>query len=435
MATRSQTASGHDRPRSAATAASPCSPRLRAISDARPDGSGRRREDARVYEASERLERLLDANVVGLAVADADRIVEANDEFLRILGRSRAELEAGRLRWADLTPAEWADADAAAFESLLATGSAPPYEKEYLRPDGTRAAAVAAVALLSREPFAAVAFLLDRTAQREAEHARGRQLAEERRARDEVEDLSRTLQRGLLPDFSLPSSSFRVVSAYRPGEARLALGGDFRDAVELPSGDLGLLVGDVSGHGAAAAALGANLRAAWRALALAGATDLAAVAKVLDRVLAHERPHPEAFATVVLAMLDPSRTAATIVRAGHPEPLLVHEGGVDPVAAPAGPPLGVALDPRWTTYRQPLPAAGALVLYTDGLVEGRAAARSLDRFGRDRLAALLARLGPAGVLDGLAGVIDTVVAAHGEGLPDDVAVLATAWSPGDVAGG
>src|SRR4051812_6065209 len=115
----------------------------------------------RLAESELLFRSLFDANIVGVVIADDERIVEANDAFLRMLGRTRAELLAGRLEWASMTPPEHAVADARAMRALRSGGTAAPWEKEYLRKDGTRVAVLIGAATVSRAPFRAVCFVLD----------------------------------------------------------------------------------------------------------------------------------------------------------------------------------------------------------------------------------------------------------------------------------
>jgi PAS domain S-box-containing protein len=89
--------------------------------------------------AQDRLTRLAESNVVGVVVAGADGIVlEANDYYLKLIGSTREELVEGKLNWKSFTPAEHLPADARAIEELVSSGVCQPYEKEYVRYDGTR---------------------------------------------------------------------------------------------------------------------------------------------------------------------------------------------------------------------------------------------------------------------------------------------------------
>jgi PAS domain S-box-containing protein len=89
--------------------------------------------------SDDRLRRLFDANVVGILIGNnAGSIVEANEAFLRMIGYSRTELEAGLVDWRRLTPPEWLGLDERAIAEMAVRGSFTQYEKEYVRKDGTR---------------------------------------------------------------------------------------------------------------------------------------------------------------------------------------------------------------------------------------------------------------------------------------------------------
>ncbi|TCZ54287.1 PAS domain-containing protein [Roseicella aquatilis] len=129
-----------------------------------------REEQLRAREAEARA--MLQANPIGVLRGDVHgRILEANDALLRIAGRSRAELETGSLRWDSLTPPEWLPADAAAIAEARERGVCRPYEKEYLRPDGSRVPILVGYALLGEAREESVAFILDLTDRKRAETA------------------------------------------------------------------------------------------------------------------------------------------------------------------------------------------------------------------------------------------------------------------------
>jgi PAS domain S-box-containing protein len=131
-------------------------------------------ENARLYndlqEREARIRRLVDANIIGIMIwAVEGRIIEANEAFLDMLGYSREDLISGRLRWAELTPAEWAPADQDALAQMSATGSCKPFEKEYFRKDGSRAPILIAGGLFEWKRDEGVAFVIDITDRKRAE--------------------------------------------------------------------------------------------------------------------------------------------------------------------------------------------------------------------------------------------------------------------------
>lgn len=119
------------------------------------------------------IERLVESNIIGITVEQDGTIVEANDAFLATVGYGREDLAAGRVRWRDLTPPEYADLDARALDDMRRHGGYAPVEKELLRKDGSRVAVLAGAAALSRAPLTSVAFVLDLT-ERKALEARAR---------------------------------------------------------------------------------------------------------------------------------------------------------------------------------------------------------------------------------------------------------------------
>lgn len=120
--------------------------------------------------AENRLRRLYDAGTVGLLYWDLDgRITDANDKLLEMTGYRREDLASGRLNWIEMTPPEWRGADARALESLRAIGSCEPFEKEYLRKDGSRIPIIIGGAMLDDERREGVAFVVDITDRKRAE--------------------------------------------------------------------------------------------------------------------------------------------------------------------------------------------------------------------------------------------------------------------------
>ena len=197
------------------------------------------------------------------------------------------------------------------------------------------------------------------------------------------------LERGLLPAPLVSDPCLRLATHYRPGRRRALLGGDFFDAVQVGDDTVHVLIGDVSGHGPDEAALGVCLRIAWRTLVLAGVPADRLLGALQD-VLVVERHASHVFTTLCMVSLDPSRERATVRLAGHPPPLLLTGGTTAAVApAPPGPPLGVLDDAAWPSFEVALPDAWSLLLYTDGVTDGRIG-RGSERLGEDGLAEVVA---------------------------------------------
>jgi serine phosphatase RsbU (regulator of sigma subunit) len=252
--------------------------------------------------------------------------------------------------------------------------------------------------------------------QRAARLARDLFEAERRRA-----DNTR-MERALTPPLQLRSTDVEVAVRYRPGREGAELGGDFYDAVEAADGEITVLIGDVAGHGPDAAALAARLRSAWRALSLAGLDQLHTMA-TLDTFLRTE-VESLTFATVASLVISPDRGSGELLMAGHPPPIVL-----GPPCRPVGDGeyghlLGVMPDPMWKPVRITLGPGCSLLLYTDGLIEGRAAPRAVERLGIEGLITLADDLTARGLratalLDGL---LAEAVRRNGGPLTDDVAL-------------
>nr|WP_091458577.1 fused response regulator/phosphatase [Micromonospora inyonensis] len=235
---------------------------------------------------------------------------------------------------------------------------------------------------------------------------------------------SARLERGLLPTpLLMERDRIAVHTFYRPGRHAALIGGDFYDVVQTRPGRIDLIVGDVCGHGVDEAALGVELRVAWRALILAGVPD-DEVLPALEQVLMSERRLQEIFATVATVCLDLDANRATVRLAGHPPPLLIAGGRVAPVPAPGGLLLGVrprrpvAFDLEFSTDDW------SLLMYTDGLIEGRVGDGE-ERLDVPGLSALVGdpanQLVPLPELPGwLVGRAEEI---NGGPLADDVAML------------
>jgi len=244
------------------------------------------------------------------------------------------------------------------------------------------------------------------------------------------------MERALTPPLQLQSPDVRLAVRYRAGREGAELGGDFYDAVESPDGEISVLIGDVAGHGPDAAALAARLRSAWRALTLAG-LDQHRVLSTLDTFLRTE-VESLTFATVSTLVICPGRDVGQLLMAGHPPPLLLGPPSRRMGDGKFGHLLGVMPAPVWTATEVPLGAGARLLLYTDGLIEGRVAPASSERVGLDGLITLIdslvgsvpnGDLAETALLDGL---LAEVVRRNGGPLSDDVALcLVSIPSPTD----
>jgi PAS domain S-box-containing protein len=119
-----------------------------------------------------KIRRLVDANILGICISNLEgEIVEANEAFLRMLQYSREDVVSRRLRWTDLTPAEWREQDERSVAELRSTGAFHPIEKEYFRKDGSRVPILVGGALFEKSGNEGVIFALELTERKRAEEA------------------------------------------------------------------------------------------------------------------------------------------------------------------------------------------------------------------------------------------------------------------------
>jgi serine phosphatase RsbU (regulator of sigma subunit) len=239
------------------------------------------------------------------------------------------------------------------------------------------------------------------------------------------------LERGLLPSPLLTDPRLSVATRYLAGGQQRLIGGDFYDVVQTPDGTVHALIGDVCGRGPAEAALGVCLRVAWRALVLAGRSP-GEILGTLRQVLEHERHDDTMFATLCMTSIAPDRDCAWVRLAGHLPPLLISGTDVRELEAPACPPPGLGDGADWPGARVALDDGWSLLMFTDGLIEGRVGAGS-ERLGSEGLMKLVAGARPECASDEelLDRVIDQVRTLNQGDLDDDLAVLALRFRPAE----
>jgi anti-sigma regulatory factor (Ser/Thr protein kinase) len=180
--------------------------------------------------------------------------------------------------------------------------------------------------------------------------------------------IATTLQRSLLPRQLPQLPGLRMAARYLPAAVESAVGGDWYDVIELHSRSIGFVIGDVAGHGLAAATFMGQLRSAIRAYAL----DTDGPAELMTKLAAFSDHMRSRMATVIYATLNLTTWEARIARAGHPYPLLIRaDGSAEYLSAGGGPPIGTVGGHAYDEQSLTLSAGETLLLYTDGLIERR----------------------------------------------------------------
>lgn len=247
-------------------------------------------------------------------------------------------------------------------------------------------------------------------------------------------EIAETLQRELLPPLLPEVGGWTMAAMYRPAGEQNRAGGDFYDVFEGRDGWV-VVLGDVEGHGAEAAALTAMVRYTIRtAVMLDG--DLQAALRILNEELCSRED--ARLCSVVCVSFGSSREAS-VVSAGHPLPLLVSRGTVREVGLP-GSLLGALEEPQWSPVRFEVERGEELVIYTDGVIEARR--NGGERFGRERLGSLLSRIGGPGdavqrvgeAIDAFSGTINDDAAMVVLRREQDAELSLVAETPQDVGG-
>ncbi len=251
--------------------------------------------------------------------------------------------------------------------------------------------------------------------ERELLHAKERAEASEREARA----LARTLQQTLIPPTAPTIPGLDLAATYHPAGHGAEVGGDFYDVFPVGTDDWVVTLGDVCGKGYDAAIVTALVRHTIRALCV-GEHRPAKVLKGLDEVLRHDETDKFCTAALLRLRRDDDGWQVTTGVGGHPAPLLLRPGQAPVPCGGRGPLLGVLDDATFEDASLRLEPGDVVLLYTDGVVEGR---RGRELFGEDRLLATLEECGgpPATLVD---AVMNAVLDFQDGTLRDDVAIVA-----------
>ena len=243
------------------------------------------------------------------------------------------------------------------------------------------------------------------------------------RERDRLAHLAATLQRTLLPPVLPPVPGLEVAAYYHAASSN-QVGGDFYDVFGLDDGRWGLFIGDVCGSGVRAAVLTSLARYTLRAAAVHD-PDPEAVLATLNAALLREQLEPShRFASVIFGVLTPTALGCDVVlaNAGHPPPVLIRgSGAVEVLHLEGGQVVGVLPTAFFGAAALRLAPGDTLLLYTDGLVEGRVDHGA--RYDEKALHRFLTELAPTTAVDAVSAV-RALLDGFGTVLDDDTAVLA-----------
>ena len=253
--------------------------------------------------------------------------------------------------------------------------------------------------------------------QREIEESRATKRRDAKQQREFEE--ARLIQRGLLPTAMPQTSGVQLASSWKPANG---VGGDCFDALSFAGAGAGIVIADVAGKGVPAALLMSNLQAAVRAFAQDGAAPSAVTASV-NRLLCRNMAAGR-FITFCYVRIDAAQRRLTFANAGHNPPLLVHADGRIDSLAPGGTVLGVFADSAYEQGEFAVAPGDRLVLYTDGITEGRNPGG--DEYGEDRLAASALAHRALGAEAMLAAMLSDVESFNGGVYEDDATLIVAA---------
>jgi len=356
-----------------------------------------------------------------LSTTPSGTIIKVNQTFLTWTGHDRDEL-VGRRRFVDLLNAGGRIYHETHYAPMLRMhGKASEIALDVVTADGSRLPVLVNAVLerdVSGEPWVVRLAVFDATDRREYEREllRAKERAETSEARARA--LATTLQQTLIPPTPPVVPGLDVAAVYRPAGAGEEVGGDFYDVFQIADDDWVVVLGDVCGKGVAAAVVTALVRFTVRAVTVQqrGAADSL---RALNDILLRHRV--DRFTTVVLVRLRRAdgRWTLTLSSGGHPLPLLLPVSGEPTPVGEPGTLVGVFEQARFADVELVLGPGDGLLLYTDGVTEGRGTA---GFYGEQRLRDVLAgrRGAAAGIAD---AVLDSVLRFQDGSAKDDIAVV------------
>jgi PAS domain S-box-containing protein len=357
----------------------------------------------------------------GVFVLDAfGRVTDANPAATRLLGTSRRQLVGVSLE--DVLGGAWRVGEqpgAAAAPALVVTPGAHLRLPDESGQEHTYELRRESLADQRGRPAGQLVTVRDVTERTRAEATLAQLLAERSR-------VAAALQQSLVPKDLPRVPGTEMVGRYEPAGDGHEIGGDFFDVFPLDDGVWGVVLGDVSGKGAEAAAVTALARYTLRALADPRHRPSRTLRDLNDRLVV--ATEPERYCTLVYALVRPrgDDIELTVSLAGHHPPLVSrHDGKIEPVGE-LGTALGLLEQVELFDTEVVLQPGEQICLFTDGLVE---AMHDKNLFGSGRVADILERLRDRPLEDVATELVDAPRRFHGPELADDLAVLLLRVSP------
>ena len=390
------------------------------------------RAEERLRASEEISGSIFEAALDCIVTMDADGLVlDFNPAAETTFGYAREAVRGRRL--ADLiVPEELREAHTEAVRRYLATRRPAILNRRLeltgMRSDGSLLPVELTVTRLgTSEPPTFAGFVRDLTDRRRTEERIAQLLEREQAARAQAEaaersarGVSEALQRSLLPPHLPDIPGLELGALYEAASEDSMVGGDFYDVFPVAGDRWGIVIGDVSGKGAAAASLTALVRYTLRTAAIRE-RDPRAVLRVVNEALLRE-PRDNAYCTLAYAVLQVADGVRLCVAvAGHPPPLVAGADGTTRTAGRPGTLLGAVAEPAFERDDVVLERGETLLLYTDGMTEAQTDGGLLGEAGLSRLVSRCAGRPPGALLACLAAAVHD---RDGRGVTDDIAMLA-----------
>jgi sigma-B regulation protein RsbU (phosphoserine phosphatase) len=374
-------------------------------------------------------ESLYERAPCGYLSTDPDgTIVKVNRTFARMTGLTSEHL-VGR-RFADLLTGGGRIYHETHYAPMLRMqGTVREVAFDLVRPDGSRLPVLVNAALERRpngQPRVVRIAVFDATERREYERELLRSLRRAERSEAEAKALARTLQQTFIPPTPPHIPGLDVSAAYRPAGDGEEVGGDFYDIFQLNRDEWVVTLGDVCGKGVDAAVVTALVRYTLRALTVQVEEPDEVLRALNDVLLAHGT---DRFCTVLLLRLrhEGDSWLVTTSAGGHPLPLRVVDGGAPATVGEPGSLIGVLPEPVFHRLGFRLTPGEALVLYTDGVTEGRS---GQEFYGEERLVESIVEHTRPGTERPANEILEQVVAFQ-HGMPRDDIAIVTIRVPGE----